>query len=363
MKARKVRKRIPLVSLLLILAMLLAACSTEKVPQSDAVDNSNNPEVVDNSADVDLSDVTAELDLVWVHSGASNQSEQRVEEGFRAYVTEQGWDWNITTVNSDSSSDKLANNISDAAANGCDAIVVSMGDLRASTAALAEANAAGIPVFTVDCGYTEGAVVDITCNNYVMAAKIGTYVTDYIGGMGNVLLLTNSTDSGLRKRGEIITDVILAECPGITVLDEHNIDLTDFYNDSANAMEDWIARFGGSIDAIICCWDEPGMAVTNVLLASGYTRDDCVVVGIDGNENALEMMRDGAPYLATVAQPFEIMGQRCASVIQKIVVQQMDWDTAVGATTLYMDSPLITPNNLPDEGTPAYLAVDFYSQE
>lgn len=371
-----VKKTIALLLTLLMAVTLFAACTSDaevttnsKSPASEKPAASNDPAASENpaasegattSAAGDASGATKDLDIIWIHSGASNQSEQRAFAGFSAFIKDQNWNWTITEVNSEDSDAKAANNISDAVAKGCDVIICSMVDMRASAPAIQEANAAGIPIFTIDSGYTDGVVVDVTSNNNVMSAKVSTFLVDAIGGSGNICVLSASGFAGGRKRGNVL-NAVLAECPGIKVLDDHNINLADFFNDSANTTEDWLSRFGDEIDAIWCVWDEPAMAATNVLTAAGKTRDDIVVTGIDGNESAVQMMRDGSPIIATVAQPFELMGTTTAKLIQKVVVQSMAWDEAVGATTIYVDAPLITTSNTPDEGTPAYEAVDFYN--
>lgn len=378
------KKTICLLFVLLMTVSLLAACTSdtevaasgkaaesksaaasEKVTESKSADTSASAPATKSAAvsagATDAgSSASKDLDITWIHSGASNQSEQRAFAGFTAFLKEKAWNWKVTEVNSEDSDAKAANNISDAVAKGCDVIVCSMVDMRASAPAIKEATDAKIPIFTIDSGYTEGVVVDVTSNNNVMSAKVSTFLADAIGGNGNVCVLSASGFAGGRRRGNVF-NAVMSECPGIKVLDNHNINLADFFNDSANTAEDWLSRFGDKIDAIWCVWDEPAIAVTNVLTAAGKTRKDIVVTGIDGNESAVQMMRDGSPIIATVAQPFELMGSTTAKLIQKCVVEQMAWDKAVGATTIYVDAPLITTSNIPEKGTPAYEAVDFYS--
>jgi len=360
-----VKKKIVLVLVLVMVATLFAACgqkatsSTEPTSTPATKATSSGGDTASNTG-ADAPEASKDLDILWVHSGAANQSEQRAYAGFMAFIKKQGWNWKVTEVNSEDSDAKSANHISDGVVKGYDVIVASMVDMRATVPAIKEANAANIPIFTIDSGYTEGVVVDVTSNNNVMSAKVSTYLTDVIGGNGNICVLSASGFAGGRKRGNVLY-AVLEECPGINVLDDHNIDLTDFFNDSANTAEDWVSRFGDKIDAIWCVWDEPAMAVTNVLTAAGYTREDIPIVSIDGNESAVQMMRDGSPIIATVAQPFELMGSSTAKLIQNVVVNGRSWDEAVGATTIYVDAPLITITNIPEKGTPAYQAVDFYS--
>jgi ABC-type sugar transport system substrate-binding protein len=308
----------------------------------------------------DTGSASGSVDLVWVHMSPSAQSEQRAYAGFTAYLEEKGWSWNVTEVNSDGSGDKMATNIEDAVAKGCDAIVVSMADLRASTAALEAANNANIPVFSIDSQYTPGVVCDITSNNYVMSSKVSSYLVDRLGGVGNICALTMAEHHGVRKRGEVLTDVILAENPGIKLLENHNIDYGNFLADSQKTAEDWLAKYGKDIDAIWCGWDEPAMAASDAIKAHGFTRDDMFVTGIDGHEGAVDAIRNGDPLVATCAQGFEIFGVKCADLIQAIIVEGKPQAEVVTTTTIYVDAPLITPTNVPDENTPAYMAVDFY---
>lgn len=361
------------VVLLIVVAFMLAAavgCSPSEPAKAPADSNdsaaedtsSNAGDTEDSNAASEDSGKTAELDIVWVHMSPAAQSEQRAYTGFSEYLDQKGWNWTVTEVNSDGSGEKMAGNIEDAVAKGCDAIIVSMADLRASAAALEVANKANIPVFSIDSQYTPGVVCDITSNNYVMSSKVSSYLVDRLGGFGNVCTLTMAEHHGVRKRGEVFTDVIIPENPGIKLLDDHNIDYTNFYADCQKTAEDWLAKYGNEIDAIWTGWDEPAMAASDAIKAAGFTRDDMFVTGIDGHDSALDYIRNGDPLTATVAQGFEVMGVKCADLIQAMVVDGIPQEKAVTVTTLYVDAPLLTEANCPEEGEPAYLAPDFYSK-
>ena len=307
-----------------------------------------------------VASVTRELDIAWIHMSPAAQSEQRAYAGFMNHLAKMNWEWNISEVDSDGSGERMANNIEDAVARGVDAIIVSMADLRASAVALKSANDTRIPVFSIDSQYTPGVVVDITSNNYVMSSKVSSYLVDRLGGTGNVVALTMAEHHGVRKRGNILIENILLENPGITLLEDHNIDYSNFYADSQKTMEDWLIKYGSQIDAVWAGWDEPGMAASEAIKANGFTRDEIFVTGIDGHADAIEAIRRGDPMIATVAQAFEVMGEKCAQLIQSIVVEGKPVADVVQVTTLYVDAPLLTDMNLPEPGEPAYLTADFY---
>jgi ABC-type sugar transport system substrate-binding protein len=287
------------------------------------------------------------LDIAWVHSNAAAQSEQRVKAGIEAWLQETGKsDWNITFLDSGGSGEQTASNIQDAASRGVDAIIITMADLRASRAALDAAIAADIPIFSVDSGYVDGVVVDVTTNNWAMSADVSPYLLDQLGGQGNLIFLRMAEHHGTRKRGDVMANV-LKEYPDVKVLAEHNIDYTAFFEDTSRTMEDYAARFGDEIDAVWAPWDEPAQAAINALNAAGIT--GVKVIGIDGHPQAVaEVCKPDSMMIATVSQPFEGMGAQVGEWIQSIVVDGKPQEEVIPSHTVYLDAPLVTKQNCQD---------------
>ena len=285
-------------------------------------------------------------EIAWVHSNAAAQSEQRVKAGFEAWLAEKGKDWSVSYLDSRGSGEAIASNIQDATARGVDAIIVTMADLRASTAAISEAAAAGVPIFSVDSGYVEGAVVDITTNNWAMSASVSPYLLDQMGGEGDIVFLRMASHHGTRKRSDVMED-ILKEYGNINVLAEHDIDITAFFEDTTNQMQDYVARFGNEIDAVWAPWDEPAQAAINVMAAAGLT--DVKVIGIDGHPQAVaEVCKENSMMIATVSQPFEGMGSQVGDWIKAMVVDGAERSAVIPSDIVYMDAPLVTKNNCKD---------------
>ena len=71
----------------------------------------------------------------------------------------------------------------------------------------------------------------------------------------------------------------------------------------------------GSIDAVWCAWDEPAIGVAQALQVAG--REEIIVAGVDGNSQAVEMIKAGSPIKATVAQNFEGMAEIVVSEMAK----------------------------------------------
>lgn len=287
------------------------------------------------------------LEIAWVHSNAAAQSEQRVKAGFEAWLAESGKsDWNVSFLDSAGSGEATASNIQDAANRGVGAIIITMSDLRASRAAIDAAVAAGIPVFSVDSGYIDGVVVDVTTNNWAMSSDVSPYLLDQLGGKGNLIFLRMAEHHGTRKRRDVMEDV-LKEYPDVKVLAEHNIDYTAFFEDTSKTMEDYAARFGAEINAVWAPWDEPAQAAINALTAAGLT--GVKVIGIDGHPQAVaEVCKPDSMMIATVSQPFEGMGKQVGEWIDAIVVNGKPADEVIPSKTVYMDAPLVTKKNCKD---------------
>ena len=304
------------------------------------------PSLLAVAAVIGLASPAVAQDIAWVHSNAAAQSEQRVKAGFEAWLSEEGKPWKVSYLDSRGSGEAIASNIQDATARGVDAIIVTMADLRASTAAISEAAAAGVPIFSVDSGYVDGAVVDITTNNWAMSASVSPYLLDQLGGAGNIIFLRMASHHGTRKRSDVMED-ILKEYGDIKVLAEHDIDITAFFEDTTNQMQDYVTRFGEDIDAVWAPWDEPAQAAINVMSAAGLK--DVKVIGIDGHPQAVaEVCKENSMMIATVSQPFEGMGSQVGDWISSIVIDGKEAASVIPSNIVYMDAPLVTKNNCED---------------
>jgi ABC-type sugar transport system substrate-binding protein len=297
----------------------------------------------------------SELKISWILSKATAQADHRALDGFQAYIADNKLNWTVDVSDGKGSPATAANLLEDAVQRGSSVIILSMVDMRASQASLEDAQKANIPVFTIDSGWTPGVVVDITSNNFAMGAIINAYMVDRLGGQGGVIALKENSHHGVRKRGKEF-DVVTGESPGIKVLADHQIDVSNFYADSKKAIEDFITRFGDEINAVFAGWDEPAMAAADAIKEAGLK--NAFVVGIDGNTAAMKYIRDGRPLVATVAQDFEKMGAMTGKYISDIVVDGQDPDTVIPVKQVYLPTCLITAQNVPADGEVPSRACD-----
>lgn len=277
----------------------------------------------------------------FIATNFSSEAQARVANSFAEISKEKGWD--LVQLNSMGSIETQSSQLENLVQMKVDAIVLAMAHPNEVLSALERAFEAGIPVITIDSGYVDGVVADITSDNFVMGAKISTYLMDSLGGSGNIVVIKFEKHYGTRRRGKVL-DVVLSEYPGIKVLAEYSVAATSrFMDDTRSAMETFALKYGDQIDGVWCAFDQLAYAAADVLAEYGVT--DALVVGVDGNEETFRRIAAGN-MAATVAQPFENMASTAATIVENII-KGMDPDEAAGRKIIYADAPLIDKTNLP----------------
>lgn len=214
----------------------------------------------------------------------------------------------VTVINTNNDFAELASRIEDVVISGqTDAIVLVSADPSQIANQLQDAFDAGIPVFGCDSGFIEGMAVNATSDNYQMGELIIHYLFDELmGGKGTVIALTHRPHPGVVKRC-IAMDDILKDYPDIKLITEQHVPAEQPINDAQTIVENLLLANAeeGSITAIWAAWDEPAIGATQALKEAG--RDEVIVTGVDGNQQAIALIAEDGNLKATVAQNFEGM--------------------------------------------------------
>ncbi|MFA7109065.1 MAG: sugar ABC transporter substrate-binding protein [Sphaerochaetaceae bacterium] len=338
------KKGLKLGLIILVSLVFLLSCTVDDGKSNNKdVEETTTVEATDSSANNNSTDTaTKTLKVGFIATNLSAESQARVAKRFEEIEKEQNWD--LTLLNSQGSIETQANQLDNLIQMKVDAIVLAMGHPSEIKPQLDEANKAGIPVITIASGYVDGVVADITANDFVMGAKVSSYLLDTLGGKGNIVAIKFIKNAGCRKRGEVL-DAILPEYPGITLLDEYTVAATArFMDDTTSAMETFTTKYGDKIDGVWCAFDQLAYACSDVMEAQGY--NDSIIVGVDGNEETFRRIQAGK-ISATVAQPFEEMANKASEIITKIS-NGMDPNEAAGSKIIYVDAPLVTKATLAD---------------
>ena len=186
---------------------------------------------------------------------------------------------------------ELASRIEDVVSSGTDGIVLVSADPNQVANQLQDAFDAGIPVFGCDSGFIDGMQVNATSDNYQMGELIVRYLfDDLMGGKGTVIALTHRPHPGVVKRCEAFDDII-KEYPDIKLITEQHVPAEQPINDAQDIVANLLTANPekDSITAVFAAWDEPAIGATKALQEAG--RDEVIVTGVDGNEQAIEMIK------------------------------------------------------------------------
>ena len=249
-------------------------------------------------------------------------------------LTAQGAEVNVIDTANDFS--VLASRIEDVTAAGTDAIVLVSADPTRLENQLREAMDAGIPVFGVDSGMQ----VNATSDNYQMGQLIVNYLfDDLMGGQGTVIALTHRPHPGVVKRCEAFDD-LLPQYSGISLITEQHVPAEQPINDAQDIVQNLLLANPekDSVTAIFCGWDEPAIGATQACQEAG--RDEILVVGVDGNQQAVSLIQEGSNLKATVAQNFQGMVDIIMEDMGKLFAGE-----AIETGEKYAEATLITAEN------------------
>ena len=268
----------------------------------------------------------------------SSVTPNQMVENLQAGLEKEGAE--VTVIDTANDFSKLASRIEDVVTAQTDGIILVSADPSQLENQLQEAFDANIPVFGCDSGFIEGMQVNATSDNYQMGQLITDYLfNDLMGGEGNVIALTHRPHPGVVKRCEAFDDAIAAN-DKISLITEQHIPAEQPINDAQDTVENLLLSNPekGSITAIWCGWDEPAIGATQACMEAG--RDEILVVGVDGNEQAVDLIKQGTNLKATVKQNFDGMAD--------IVLEQMKLlytGKEIEKGDMYADATLITQEN------------------
>ena len=270
----------------------------------------------------------------YLGSVTTNQMVEYIEQK----LTDAGAEVSVINTNNDFS--QLASRLEDVVSAGTDGIVLVSADPGQLSNQLQDVFESEIPVFGCDSGFIEGMQVNATSDNYQMGELIVKYLfDDLMGGKGTVIALTHRPHPGVVKRCEAFDDLI-KEYPDITLITEQHVPAEQPINDAQDIVENRLLANPDpdSITAIWAAWDEPAIGATQALQEAG--RSQVLVTGVDGNEQAISLVKEGTNLKATVKQNFEGMAQ--------IVYEQMDRyfkGEEIEKGEMYAPATLITQEN------------------
>jgi simple sugar transport system substrate-binding protein/ribose transport system substrate-binding protein len=259
--------------------------------------------------------------------------------------------WSVTELNSGGSIPQSAAQIENLIQAKPDAIILCMTKPVELDAQLAEAQKAGIPVVTIASGSSPRTLFDIQANEYEVGAQATLYLLGLMNYQGNLLTERFEGNLATRIRGREL-DAVLAENPQVKALDSHSMARTaSWQEDVRNGFSALLTRDRGRFQGIWASFDGQAFIIDDLMQQAGYKKGQVPLVSMDGGQESFDRIRDPDSLLvATVAVPFELMGQRAVDAIDRIVNQGEKKDDIVHGPYMLMPSYLVDAHNVPAKG-------------
>ena len=285
-------KKLSLFVLTMALMVVLAACSMGNESSKDTgSDKKDNDSIV-----IGLSVSTL-----------NNPFFVTLTDGAEAKAKELGA--TLTVVDAQDTASKQASDVEDLIQQKVDLILINPVDSAAVASAVESANAAGIPVITVDRSSEGGEVVShIASDNVAGGTLAGEYLLELVGEDAKVAELEGvAGSSAARDRGEGFNKAIEGK------LDVVAKQTANFNRAEGLTVMENILQANPDVVAVFAHNDEMALGALEAITASGK---DIKVVGFDATDDAVAAVKAGT-LAATVAQKPDEIGVKAIEAAVK----------------------------------------------
>ena len=282
-------------SLFMVLSLVvLAACSMES-------GFSNNEKEIKES----MKDVKVGVSI----STLNNPFFVSLKDGIEKEAKAKGM--KVSVVDAQDDTAKQISGIEDLILQNVDILLVNPTDSAAISSAVQSANEAGIPVITIDRSSEEGDIETFIASDNVAGGETAAeYLVKQLGEKAKVVELEGvSGASATRERGKGFHNIADEQLDVLTS-QTAEFDRTK----GLNVMEN-ILQGKKDIQAVFAHNDEMALGAVEAIKAAGK---DVIVVGFDGNEDALKAVENGE-LQATVAQQPVLIGKEAVNAAEKVL--------------------------------------------
>lgn len=224
-----------------------------------------------------------------------------LRDGAKSAAAKAGLD--LVVLDAQDKVDKQVADIEDLVQKKVKVILVNPTDAAAVVPAILRANAAGIPVITVDRAASGGQVAYHIASDNVAGGKLaGELACKLLGGKGKVVELEGIPgSSAARDRGAGFNAAIKA-CPGVKVVARQT---ANFDRAQGLSVMENVLQAQPAIDAVFAHNDEMALGALQAIKAS---KRPIKVIGFDATDDAVKAV-EGCEMAATVAQQPSEMGR------------------------------------------------------
>lgn len=269
------------------LTMFLAGCNAVSLG-----DNEGGQETVKEEKQV--SDLKVGVSI----STLNNPFFVSVKEGITTLASENDTKTIISDAQNDAS--KQSNDMDDLIQQKVDVILVNPVDSSAIQNAVESANAANIPVITIDRSSDGGEVLTfVTSDNVKGGEMAANFIVEKVGKGAKVAQLEGTPGaSATRERGEGFENIAKND------LDIIQSQTADFDRAKGLTVMENMLQSNSDIQAVFAQNDEMALGAAEALKSVG--KKDVIVVGFDGNDDGIKAVSEGKIAATIAQQPVEM---------------------------------------------------------
>src|SRR5579862_2114198 len=228
---------------------------------------------------------------------------QDMESGMRDAASKYGYSLIVVDASRDNA--KQQSQVEDFISKRVDAIVLTPYDSQAIGSAIAEANNAGIPVFTADIASTsrEGRVVaHIASDNVQGGFQAGKLICSAVGKTGSVAIIDEPEVTSVQDRVKGFKMALAQLCPGVTIVAD-----VDAGGTRAKASSDTgdVLQAHRDLKGIFGINDDSALGALTAVKAAGMT-GKVAIVGYDATPEARTAIAAGDMYGDAIQFPDRI---------------------------------------------------------
>ncbi len=210
----------------------------------------------------------------------------------------------LVVLDAQDKADKQVSDLEDLVQKKVKVILVNPTDAAAVVPAITRANAAGIPVITVDRAASGGKVAYHIASDNVAGGRLAAdFACKLLGGKGKMVELEGIPgSSAARDRGQGFNEELKATCKGVTVVARQT---ANFDRAQGLTVMENVLQAQPAIDAVFAHNDEMALGALQAIKAS---KRPIKIIGFDATDDAVKAVK-ACEMAATVAQQPAEMGR------------------------------------------------------
>jgi inositol transport system substrate-binding protein len=216
------------------------------------------------------------------------------------------------------SAEKQVQQIESFIAQQVDAIILNPCEVEASSPAVDQALAAGIPIVNVNSETKSVPTAFVGSRDEESGRLAMADIAQRLGGRGNVVMMHGFMGQAAQIKRDQGARSVLAQHPDLKLIADQTAEW-----DRAKAMtlmENWIQSYGEKINAVFAQNDEMGMGAV-LALEQAKLKSKVVVVSVDAIADALKAVQEGR-LEATVFQDAQGQGSQAVDTAVRIIRHQ-----------------------------------------